>query len=172
MNEKTILAIDASTKSTGIAVFKDKDLIYYDCIVSSSTNLYNRIDVMVEGLEKVLDKYKIDLIVIEDVLPDEVGGNQNTYKALTYLQGFFFHLFDKYKIKHKFFVSSQWRKRCGIKTGPGIHRETLKKKDMEFVKNTYGLDVNDDIADAICIGHAEIQGDIPIKQEFADFEFK
>jgi hypothetical protein len=43
---------------------------------------------------------------------------------------------------------------------------------MEFVKNTYGLDVNDDIADAICIGHAEIQGDIPIKQEFADFEFK
>ena len=25
---------------------------------------------------------------------------------------------------------------------------------MQFVKDNYGIDVNDDIADAICIGHS------------------
>ena len=47
-----------------------------------------------------------------------------------------------------------WRKDCGIRTGRGIKREALKKADIQFVKDNYNIDVNDDIADAICIGHA------------------
>ena len=176
MNKKLTLAIDASTKSTGIAVFEDKELIEYKCITASSTNLYKRIDIMVAGLKDILDKYKFDFVVIEDVIPDDVNNNQNTYKALTYLQGYFLHLLDDYKLKHKFFTSSEWRKKCGIQTGPGVHRDTLKKKDVEFVKNKYGLTVNDDIADAICIGYAETNPPIPVKKdipiEFGDFEFK
>lgn len=58
------------------------------------------------------------------------------------------------KIKLDFIYASSWRKECGIKTGAGIKRETLKKKDIEFVKNNFNIDVNDDVADAICIGYA------------------
>ena len=58
------------------------------------------------------------------------------------------------KIKIEFIYASSWRKECGIKTGAGVKRETLKKNDIDFVKKTYNLDVNDDIADAICIGYA------------------
>lgn len=32
---------------------------------------------------------------------------------------------------------------------------TLKEADIEFVKETFGITVNDDEADAICIGYAQ-----------------
>lgn len=41
-----------------------------------------------------------------------------------------------------------------LKRGRGITRETLKQKDIEFVKNKFNKIVNDDEADAICIGYA------------------
>lgn len=63
-------------------------------------------------------------------------------------------LFDKYPdIKIEYIYPSQWRKNCGIKTGRGIKRDSLKKADIDFVKQRYNLSVNDDIADAICIAH-------------------
>ena len=43
----------------------------------------------------------------------------------------------------------------GIKNGRGIKRQTLKEADIEFVKNKYRINVNDDVADAICIGLAQ-----------------
>ena len=50
------LAIDASTKSSGIAIFEEQELKHYKCITASSTNLYNRIDKMIEELDKVIKK--------------------------------------------------------------------------------------------------------------------
>ena len=51
---------------------------------------------------------------------------------------------------------SEWRAACGIKNGRGVRRETQKANDILFVKNNYGIEVNDDIADAIGIGHAYV----------------
>jgi hypothetical protein len=45
---------------------------------------------------------------------------------------------------------------CGIKTGTGVRRESLKPQDIAFVKTIYNIEVNDDIADAIGIGHAYV----------------
>ena len=47
---------------------------------------------------------------------------------------------------------------CGIKTGAGVRRESLKAKDIAFVKSQFGIIVNDDIADAICIGFSAVGG--------------
>ena len=58
------------------------------------------------------------------------------------------------KIELELIYPSSWRASIGIKTGRGIKRTSLKEKDMQFVKENYNLDVNDDIADAICIGYA------------------
>ena len=58
-------------------------------------------------------------------------------------------------IEIEYIYPSSWRATCGIKNGRGIVRSTLKEADIVFFKDRYGLDVNDDIADAICIGLAQ-----------------
>lgn len=167
-----MIAIDASTKSTGIAIFDKNTLLHYECITSASTNVFKRIDVMIKRINELIEEYKIEYAVIEDVLPEDVRNNQNTFRALVYLQGFILHSLDKHKIDWKFFTSSQWRKCCGIHTGPRVKRETLKQQDIAFVKKNYNINVNDDIADAICIGYAEVCGKEEETIKVDGFEFK
>jgi len=156
----TTLALDLSTKSSGYAIFEDQNLVKYACITASSTNLFKRIDKMVQELTTVLTENKIDKVVIEDVLPEDVRGNNNVFKALIYLQAFVVHLLDNYNLTPIFFTASHWRKLCGINTGRGVRRESLKPRDIAFVQSQFGITVNDDIADAICIGFAAIGGTI------------
>lgn len=150
-----ILAIDASTKSTGYAVFDRGKLITYGCLTASSNDLINRIKKIILELTEVFNNYKIDTIVLEEVRPEDGMQNIKTHRALMWLQGaiaMLAHEIDK-TIEIEYMYPSQWRKHCGIGTGRGIKRDVVKQRDIEFVKKTYGLDVNDDIADAIGIGH-------------------
>lgn len=173
MSDKIILTLDLSTKSSGWAIFEGDNLKDYGCITASSTNKWSRIDKMIENLKRILAEYKPQTIVIEDVIPADVGNKIDTYKVLTYLQGYVLHTLDNEKITDIiFYTSSEWRSKCGIKTGPGVRRDILKPKDVAFVKRQYGIDVNDDVADAIAIGYAFLH---PVKQtsEIVDgFEFR
>lgn len=151
-----ILALDLSTKSSGIAIFENENLIYYNCISSSSTDLIKRINIMKDGIKEILNKYKIDTIVLEEVRP-EGGygvGNQKTHKALMWLQAAIaFLVHDEFNnLPIEYIYPSSWRAKLGIKNGRGIKRTTLKEADVAFVKEKYNIDANDDIADAICIG--------------------
>ena len=79
-----ILALDLSTHSSGWAVMTEDSLVEYGCITSASTDLIKRIFIMSNGIEEILNKYKIDKIIVEEVRP-EGGygvGNQKTHKAL------------------------------------------------------------------------------------------
>ena len=172
------LALDLSTKSSGYAIFDQQELRDYGCITAGSASLFKRIDKIISELELILSKYKIDNVLIEDVYPEDVKYNQNVFSALKYLQGFVLHLLERHNIVNvKFFTASEWRKRCGIHTGRGVVRESLKPKDIKFVHDQFGLDVNDDVADAICIGFAAVGGVIKVLEpapadEFEGFEFK
>lgn len=155
-----ILALDLSTKSSGWAIFYDKTLVEHGCETSSSEDLIKRIHIMRDAIDKILTNHKIDKIVMEEVRP-EGGygvGNQKTHKALMWLQAdVAFLLHDKYpKIEIEYIYPSSWRAVIGIKTGKGIKRTSLKQADIDFVKETYNICVNDDEADAICIGHANV----------------
>ena len=157
----TILALDPSTKKTGYAIFQDNSLIKYGTISAKETfPLFKRIDIMIESLTEILNNYEIKTVYIEDVIPDDVHHNQKVFKALTYLQGFILSLLEKHNVPVIFYTSSEWRKKCGIKTGRGVKRESLKAKDIQFVKDNYQIEVDDDTADAICIGDAAIGHDI------------
>jgi len=171
MKKQVLLTIDASTKSTGWAIFENTQLTNYGVITATSSNLYNRIDKMIIEIDKLIERYQPTNVVIEEVLPADVRNNNNVFKALIYLQGFMCKTLDKYKIIPTFVVASHWRKICGIKTGSSIKRESLKPKDIAFVKKEYGIDVNDDIADAICIGYATLH-EHDNKEDFDGFEFK
>jgi Holliday junction resolvasome RuvABC endonuclease subunit len=154
------LAVDASTKSTGVAIFDNQELKHYECITASSTDLFKRIHKMQDEIEKIIKEYKVEKIVIEDVIPEDVHGNQNVFNALKWLQGYLVEVFVRNKLPYEFMVASHWRKLCGIKTGSGVRRESLKPKDIAFVKNQFGISANDDICDAICIGFAAVGGTI------------
>lgn len=155
-----LLSLDLSTKSSGFAVFDGDNLIQSGCITSASTDMIKRIHIMTDGIKILLDNYlDIDTIVVEEVRP-EGGygvGNQKTHKALMYLQAALeFLVHDEYskRVKIEYIYPSSWRAAIGIKTGRGVKRTSLKEQDIEFVKEQFGLNVNDDEADAICIGFA------------------
>lgn len=162
MSDIYTIAIDASTKSTGIAVFKNQALIQYECITQSSKDVLLRIKNMTDAVEKIYNTYQGNdiQIVMEQIIPDNLNDvkwskNQNTFKALFYLQAAIVLMFHHYGKEIELVGASTWRKNCGIKQG-GATRDLLKQRDVQFVKDTYQITVNDDIADAICIGHAKI----------------
>lgn len=164
-----VLAIDPSTKASGVAIFSNNELIHYECITAGSADLFARIDKMIAELEKIILEYKIDYVYLESVFPEDVHNNQSVFDALKFLQGFILHLLDKHKLKYTFFTPSEWRSKCGIHTGRGVKREVLKAKDIQFVQEQFDITVNDDIADAICIGFAGLG--LKTNQTDNDFEF-
>lgn len=156
-----IIAIDASTKSSGIAVYKHNQLIKHTCITASSSDLFNRIKVMVDQIKNIIiQDPDIEYIVLEQVR-QEGFVNIKTYKALMYLQGCIgMMLHQNFKhIQLDFMYPSEWRKVCQIKQGRGVQRTKQKENDILWVKQNFNLDVNDDIADAIGLGYAYINKD-------------
>ncbi len=156
-----IIAIDASTKSSGIAIYKHNQLIKHTCITASSSDLFNRIKVMVDQIKNIIiQDPDIEYIVLEQVR-QEGFVNIKTYKALMYLQGCIgMMLHQNFKhIQLDFMYPSEWRKVCQIKQGRGVQRTKQKENDILWVKQNFNLDVNDDIADAIGLGYAYINKD-------------
>lgn len=151
-----VLSIDASSKSTGVAIFEDEKLIGYKNIIAEGGDAYARILHMTNVIAEIYDKFKPDKVVLEDVLPADCGHSMQTFKVLHYLQANLVLMFYQKKQKVDLVIASSWRKICGIHTGAGVKRNSLKMADVKFVKDNYNIDVNDDIADAICIGHAYI----------------
>lgn len=154
-----ILAIDASTKSTGIALFDDIKLIKYDCLTAGSSDLVKRIQKIIASLNTFLSENQVDKIILEEVRPEDNNfQNLKTHKALMYLQAAITFLVHENfpKVKIEYVYPSEWRRACGIRTGRGMRREMVKIEDISFVKEKYLIDVNDDIADAIGIGHAYV----------------
>lgn len=150
------LAIDASSKSSGIAIFEEGKLIHYECITKTSADSLKRIKEMAERIRQVYDQFQPTNIIMQDILPQDVKHNQNVYKVLIYLQAAVVLSLHQTGAVVQFTTASHWRSICGIKTGPGIKRDSLKLASKYLVKNIYNIDVNDDISDAICIGMAYI----------------
>ena len=153
-----LLAIDASSKSTGIAIYKHNKLTNYTCITSSSNDLFTRIKVMVEGIKQILSEDPdFDYVILQQVRQQGFI-NIKTYKALMYLQGCI-NMMIHQNFKHiqvDFLYPSSWRKICQIKQGRGIQRKQQKQLDIQWVKQNFNIDVNDDIADAIGLGYGYI----------------
>ena len=149
-----ILALDASTKATGLAIFKDKELLGKGCITASSTDLFKRIHKMVDNIDTLIQEANINEIVMEEVIPDHAKNTQ-TFKALMYLQAaIMMMIHDKHpQVKVELIYPGSWRSQAGIKIGRGVKRETLKEADIKRAQEVFKLQgLNDDEADAILIG--------------------
>lgn len=152
------IALDASTKATGVAIFKDKQLLGANCITASSSDLFKRIHKMVDSIDGLINEINIDELVMEEVIPDHTKNTQ-VFKALMYLQAaILLMVHDKYpRLKVTLVYPGSWRSQCGIKVGRGIKRETLKEADIRRANELFNLDTkSDDIADACLIGAAHV----------------
>ena len=149
--EQNIISLDLSSKSTGWCIYYDNKIQSYGCLQTSSKDVIARIYYMRDNLREIVNKYNIKKAIIEEVRTDYQ--NIHTYKVLTWLQAaiiFMFYDIDK-NIEIEFMQPSEWRNKIGIRTGKGIKREELKKADIEYVKNKYDIEENDDVCDSICL---------------------
>ena len=145
-----ILTIDASTKSSGIAIGINQFLEFHTCISISYKDVEKRIGYMRDQIIKLIKQYNPDKIIMQQVRPQV---NSHTNKVLMWLQGIIVIATYEYnpKIQIQFIGASEWRAAIKIKQGRGVKREQVKSRDIQYVKNKYNIDVNDDEADAICL---------------------
>ena len=145
-----ILALDLSTKQSGYAVGDDKNLVKHGYIGAAARDPQKRIIKMRDQIGQILKNQTIQKIIMEEVRPQF---NSHTNKILMWLQGAI--VLKAYEINPKiqceFIGASEWRAALKIKQGRGVKRDQLKPRDIQYVRNKYNLNVNDDEADAICI---------------------
>lgn len=72
-----------------------------------------------------------------------------TYKKLAHVQGALIVTCIENNIPYKIVPPATWRSSCGVK---GKVRSEYKPAAQKHVLDKYGLNVTDDVADAICIG--------------------
>ncbi|MFW5879678.1 MAG: crossover junction endodeoxyribonuclease RuvC [bacterium] len=141
------LCLDQSTTKTGYAIFKDIDLIDYGLIEIKGKDSYKRILELKNTILKIIDKNQIETIGIEDVT---YQGNIRGYRPLCELFGVLSNLFEEKEMLYNVVKPTEWRKSCGIQ---GRSKKKVKPQAIKFAKTVYGIDVCEDTAEAVCLGH-------------------
>lgn len=151
-----ICGIDASSSCTGVCIFNDEELIYYNkfkphTVVDFRHNTCEIVDQVIE----VINLYCPDVIYMEDV-PVFVNKQRGTKPlvALGAVQGIFYQkLAYQYGYHIEYVSVVSWRKKLDFLKG-AKKREEQKAKAIEFVNQRYGLKLaksDDDIAESICL---------------------
>lgn len=145
-----VMTLDLSTKQSGWCVGAGAAISSHGCITASHKDVVKRIIKMRDQIVLLIKNNDIETIVMEQVRPDF---NLHTGKVLMWLQAVIVVAAYEInpKIKIEFINPSEWRATLKIRQGRGIRRDQLKPQDIQYVKNKYGIIVNDDEADAICI---------------------
>lgn len=111
----------------------------------------------------LIDDYKVSAVFIEDI---QYQNNIKSYKKLAQLQGALISLFEGNNYLYDFIPPVRWQNACNAR-GRNSKEKTknvakplpkkradLKQLSIQFVKENYGVEtMNDNLADAICIGH-------------------
>lgn len=80
---KTVIAFDESTKSTGYAIFKNSELIDYGVIEQNSKNVLERVNNIINEVNILIEKYKPNDIALENI---QITLSAPTAKSLMGLQ--------------------------------------------------------------------------------------
>lgn len=157
-----LLALDQSTNLTGYAYFKNGKLAKYDVIDTSKCGTaVERIAKVKQWLELFLSENEVDRIGMEDTQLQGGGStaatesNPYVFQVLSKLLGALEVVCIEKKVDYEIVRSSEWKKSCGVK---GRYRKEQKANAKTFVLNSYGIDANQDICDAICIGYHLLSG--------------
>ncbi len=148
-NEFRLLALDQATRITGWAIFSDSHLLRYGCFETSIEKEIERDLEVKNWLIQFIENWEIDFVALEGIQYEEKYG-VTTFATLARLQGILMGILEEKKIPYEICHTATWRNYCKVK---GKTR-TDKKKSMQLkVKEWYDVNVNNDCADAIGIGH-------------------
>lgn len=153
MNEVRMVAIDSSTKKTGMSLFVNGKLEKWRLIDLSAhvRNTDERINMMGADILVLLSHWNPTMVYIEE--PKGHGQNLELVRKLSEILG----IVRAWTIlNHAYYQEvkpSEWRKYAGIQQGKK-KRDELKKESIDYVKRIHNLEVGDDVADSICIGTA------------------
>ena len=149
-----ILAFDQATNITAWCLWNSKRPTKFNAIEAAKDDAVDiRIAFMSDEIRKLIYKEMPTLIAIEDV---SYQRNAQVLIDLARLQGHIMRIAMDVGIPVVICKPSAWRKAVGIKTGKGIKRNELKMAAMSLIKEKYGVDVPEDIAEAICIGECAL----------------
>ena len=153
--ETRLVTIDGSTQKSGIAYFCNGKYVEH-CLLdfSKNKNMENRFESMSKEIWKRLDKYRPNIIYIEETY---MANNPQTSKILTRLQGVVYAWCLNNDCEFNTIRPTQWRKLLNFQQGKNVKREQLKNQSLQYVLENYRLEVTDDESDAICIADAVIK---------------
>lgn len=150
-----VAGIDASTTATGVCIMQDGELKYRTLIAINSRkekDAEKRIKTMLVKICEILDGYDIDAVYMEKAICK--GGNVDTTIKLAYLSGGMSLYCVQHDIEFINPLPSEWRKIVGIAQGRGVKRDTQKAEAIKGVKDEYGINVGDDVAEAILLARS------------------
>lgn len=147
-----ILSWDQSTKISAWSIFIDGE--YHssgivDCHKIKDVN--ERVQQMGLGLCAEIERVKPDVMVIEEVANQS---NAQTLKLLARIQGIIIGFAAAHQIPVHILQPTRWRSTLKFEQGPKVKREQLKAQAIKYIKDKYGLDLEIDICEAICINEA------------------
>lgn len=148
----TLCSIDASTKSTGISVFKNGEYFSSTLIQYSDKIMDERFKKMSDSILLFLEDNQPNVIYMEEAV---VIRNAQTQRFLVRLQGVVYAWSILNNAECNFIRPSEWRSLAGLKIGKK-KRDELKKEAINLVKEKMNIDVNDDVAESILIGTAAL----------------
>lgn len=151
-----LVALDASTNKTGVSVWINGN--YSTSLLldfSDITDTNRRLASMCDAIWGVLNKFKPEIVYIEDTF---CGNNPKIQTLLNRIQGVVYAWCLRKDVEFEVIKPSQWRKYIdGFPNGKGVKRTELKNFSVQYVTDKYGIECNDDIADAVLIGEAALQ---------------
>jgi Holliday junction resolvasome RuvABC endonuclease subunit len=147
-----IAGIDASTNKTGVAIMENGKYITHTLIdLHKIKDSKERISKMMVAICEYLDGFNIDKIVMEESM---MTNNIATVKMLSQLAGAVLFYATNKGIEIEFSLPTHWRRLVGLTQSSKVKRDVLKAEAMDAVKQEYGLDVVDDVAESILIARS------------------
>ena len=141
-----VCGLDLSTTSSGISVIEDGKIIYNELISpNKKDSMFDRMIYTQKEIEKVLKKYQIKYVGVEDVAIS-VSRNAKTCHDLLFLVGMICGLCNTCNINWKIFLPTHWRKVVGLykekQTREELRREYQKEKGISFANKIFGLNLS------------------------------
>ena len=144
-----LLALDQSSKITGVAIFENGVLLKYSKIDLDGELPY-RLMKLREIVLKIIEDENITEAAIEDIqLQNNVLNNVETFRTLAEVRGVLEELFQEKQIPCRVVLAGTWKSKLGIR---GARRDEQKRAAQAYVVNKYNIKPIQDICDAICIG--------------------
>lgn len=142
-----LIAFDQATENFGLSIFDNGKLVFYSLYKFTGDVIMRLTKIRKFINDIVIKEWKPDFIMCEDI---QYQNGIMTFKILAMLLGIVQETAAENEVDYEVVSPNVWRKYAGT---AGKDRKTEKLLSRAVVKEKYNIDVTDDIAEAILIGH-------------------